>query len=96
MFFESSDGLFGGVDTMVMWRDPSNRYPVDADVLLDRFGAFVVHDIQCWLVVLSMQNSKDFVGGGNEGGVSARGHWADNDGIEVIDVGNKDVNHVFE
>jgi hypothetical protein len=57
---------------------------------------FVIHDVQCWLVVLSAQNSKDFGEGGNERGVSARGHWVDNDGVEVIDVGNEDVNHVLE
>ena len=66
-----------------------NRHPVGTDVLLNRFGAFIVHDVQCWLVVPRTQNSKDFSEGGNEGGISARGHWADNDGIEVIDVGNK-------
>ncbi len=96
MFFESSDGLFGSVDTMVMWRDQLDHHPVGTDVLLNHFGAFIVHDIQCWLVVPSTQNSKDFGEGGNEGSVSARGHWADNDGVEVIDVGNKDVNHVLE
>ncbi len=71
MFFESSDGLFGGVDTMDMWRDQLDCHLVGVDVLLNCFGAFVVHDIQCWLVVPSMQNSKDFIEGGNEGGVSA-------------------------
>ncbi len=91
MFFESSDGLSGSVDTIVMWRDHLDHHPVDADVLLNCFGAFVVHDVQCWLVVPSMQNSKDFGEGGNEGGVSAQCHWADNDGIEVIDVGNKEM-----
>ncbi len=96
MFFESSDGLFGGVDMMVMWRDQLDCHPIGADVDLNRFGAFIVHDVECWLVVPSMQNSKDFGEGGNEGGVSAQGHWADNDGIEVIDVGNKDVSHVPE
>ncbi len=96
MFFESSDGSFGGIDTMVMRRDQLNHHPVGADVFLNRFGAFVVHDVQCWLIVLSMQNGKDFVEGSNEGGISARGHWADNDGVEVIDVSNKDVNYVFE
>ncbi len=96
MLFECSDDSFGGVDTMVMWRDQLDHHLVGANVLLNRFGAFVVHDIQCWLVVPSMRNSKDFVEGGNEGGVSAQGHWADNDGVEVIDVGNKDVNHVPE
>jgi hypothetical protein len=94
--FKSSDGLFGGVHTMVMWRDQLNRHPVGTDVLLNHFGAFVVHDVQCWLVAPSMQNSKDFIEGGNEEGISVRGHWADNDGVEVIDVGNEDVNHVFE
>ncbi len=96
MFFESSDGLFGSIDTTVMWREQLNHLPVGTDVLLNCFGAFVVRDIQCWLVVLSMQNSKDFGEGGNEGGVSARGHLVDNDGVEVIDVGSKDVNHVLE
>ncbi len=96
MFFESSDGLFGGIDTMVMWRNQLNCHPVGTDVLLNRFGAFVVHDVQCWLVVPSMQNIKDFVEGSNEGGVSARGHCADNDGVEVIDVGKEEINHVFE
>ncbi len=91
MFFESSNGMFGGIDTMVMWRDQLNCHPVGVDVLLNRFGAFVVHDVQCWPVVPSRQNSKDFIEGGNEGGISARGHWVDNDGVEVIDVGNKDV-----
>jgi hypothetical protein len=65
-------------------------------VLLNLFGAFIVHDVLCWLVVPSMQNSKDFGEGGNEGGISAQGHWAEIDGIEVIDVGNEDVNHVLE
>jgi hypothetical protein len=70
-------------------------HPVGVEVLLNRFGAFIVHDVQCWLVVPSTQNSKDFGKGSNEGGVSAGGHWVDNDGVEVIDVGNKDLNHVF-
>jgi hypothetical protein len=81
---------------MVMWRDQLNGHPVGTDVLLNHFGAFIFHDVQCWLVVSSTQNSKDFVEGGNEGGISAQGTWVDNDGVEVIDVGNKDVNHVFE
>jgi hypothetical protein len=96
VFFETSDGLFHSVNTMVMWRDQLDCHLVGADVLLNRFGAFIVHDVQCWLVVLSTQNSEDFGEGGNEGGGSARGHWVDNDGVEVIDVGNKDVNHVLE
>ncbi len=96
MFFEKSDGLFSGVDTMFMWKDQLNHHPVGTDVLLNYFGAFVVHDVQCWLVVPSTKNSDNFVEGGNERGVCTQGHWADNDDIEVIDVGNKDVNHVFE
>ena len=79
MFFESSDGSFGGVDTMVMWRDQLNCHPVGADVLLNHFGAFVVHDIQCWLVVPSMQNSEDFGESGNDRGISAQGYWVDNE-----------------
>ncbi len=96
VFFESSNGLFGSVDMMVMWRDQLDCHLVGADVLLNCLGAFIVHDVQCWLVVPSTQNSKDSGEGGNEGGISARGCWADNDGVEVIDKGNKVVLHVLE
>jgi hypothetical protein len=65
MLFESSDGLFSGIDTMVMRRDQVYHHPVGMDGLLNRFGAFVVHDVQCWLVVPSTQNSEDFGEGGN-------------------------------
>ncbi len=81
---------------MVMWRDQLDCRLVGADVLLNRLGAFIVHDVQCWLVVPSMQNSKDFGEGGNEGGISVQSYWADNDGVEVIDKGNKVALHVLE
>jgi hypothetical protein len=96
VFFESSDGSFGGVDMMVMCRDQLDCHLVGGDVLLNRLGAFIVHDVQCQLVVPSTQNSKDFGEGSNEGGISAQGYWVDNDGVEVIDKGSKVVLHVFE
>ncbi len=41
-----------------------------------------------------MKNIEDFCEGGNEGCVGSGRHWADNDGVEVIDVHNK--LHIFE
>ncbi len=96
MFLKSSDGVFGGVDVMVMRWDQLDGHLVGSDVFLDHFGAFVVHDVQHWLVVLSPQNIEDLGDGSNEGGIGAGSHWADNDGIEVIYVGNEDVLHVLE
>jgi hypothetical protein len=63
VLFESSNGLFGGIDTMVMRRDQLDCHPVGTDVLLNHFGAFVVHDVQCWLVVPSNRIAKTLVKG---------------------------------
>ncbi len=96
MFLKSSNGAFSGVDTMVMRRDQLDGHLVGLDVLLNCFGAFVVHDVQCRLVVPSPQNIKDFGEDCDEGGVSAGRHWAGDDGVEVIYVGKEDVLHVLE
>jgi hypothetical protein len=48
------------------------------------------------LLVLSPKNIEDFGEGGDEGGIGAGRFWTDNDGIEVIYLGNEDVLHVFE
>jgi hypothetical protein len=45
MILKSSRGAFGSIDTMVMQRDQWDGHLVGSDVLLDRFGAFVVHDV---------------------------------------------------
>ncbi len=48
------------------------------------------------MVVPSSKNIEDFCEGGDEGCISSGRHWADDDGVEVIDVHNKDVLHIFE
>ncbi len=96
MFLESSDGAYGGIDVMVMRRDQLDGHFFGLDVLLGRFGAFVVHDVQHRLVVPSPQNIEDFGEGSNEGGMGVGRHWADDDGVEVIYVSIEDVLHVFE
>ncbi len=45
MFLNSSDGSFGSIDAMVMQRDQLDGHLVGLDVLRNRLGAFVVHDV---------------------------------------------------
>ncbi len=65
-------------------------------MLLNHSGSLVVHLIQCWLVVVSMEYCKHFEEGGNEQGVGAEWHWLHNDCVKVVDVHNKDILHVLE
>jgi hypothetical protein len=44
MFLESTDGAFGGIDTMIVQRDQLDVHLVGSDVLFDCLGAFIVHD----------------------------------------------------
>ncbi len=45
MFLESTDGVFGGVDMMIVRRDQLDFHLVGLDVLFNCLGAFIVHDI---------------------------------------------------
>ncbi len=81
---------------MIVRRDQLDFHLVGLDVLFDCLGAFIVHGIYCRLVVLSSKNIEDFCEGGDEGWIGLGKHWADDDGVEVIDVHNEDVLHIFE
>ncbi len=45
MFLESTDGVFGGIDMMVVRRDQSDFHLVELDVHFGCLGAFIVHDV---------------------------------------------------
>ncbi len=45
MFLESTDGAFGGVDTMIVRRDQLDFHLVGLDVLLNCLRAFIVHNV---------------------------------------------------
>ncbi len=79
-----------------MWWDQLDVHLVGSDVLLNRLGALIVHHIQCWLVIASMEYCKHFREGGNEQGVGVGWHWLHDDCVKVIDVRNKDILHVLE
>ncbi len=52
MVFECLDRSFGCIDTMVVWFHELPLYILAGDVVLDRFGALVVGDIELWFVTL--------------------------------------------
>ena len=96
MFFEGANGTFGGIDAMVVRWDQLNLHLVLFDVFLNSLGAFVIHEVEHRLVLPRLQNVEDFCEGGNEGCVNAFWHWADDDGVKVIHVCDKNVLHVLE
>ncbi len=96
MFLESTDGPFCGVDAMIVRRDQLDFHLVETDVLFDCLRAFIIHDVWCRLVVPSSKNIEDVCEGGYEGCVGLGRHWVGDDGIEVIDIHNKDVLHILE
>ena len=65
-------------------------------VFLSGFGALVIHDVEHWVVLSCLQNMEDFHEGSDKGCVSAVWHWANHDGIKVINICNKYVLHIFE
>jgi hypothetical protein len=96
VFFKCGNGTFSGVDTVVMWWDQLDVHLVGSDVLLNCLGALVVHHVQCWLVIASMEYCTHFGEGGNEQGIGAGWHWLHDDGIENVDIRDKDTLHVLK
>ncbi len=45
MFFEGCNGLFGGIDKMIVWRDKSNIDLACFDVLFYHRRTFIIHHI---------------------------------------------------
>jgi hypothetical protein len=95
-FFKRGDGLFSGVDTVVMQWDQLDVHLIGLEVLLNHLGALVVHHVQCWLVIVSTDYRKHFGEGIDEQGISVGWHWLHDDGIKVVDVRDKDILHVLE
>ena len=96
MFFEGANGTFSGIDAMVVWWDQLNFHLVLFDVFLNGLGAFMIHDVEHRQVLLCLQYVEDFREGGNDGCVGVVWHWADDDGVKVINVCGKNVLHVLE
>ncbi len=83
MFVQHGDGMFSGIDVVVMRWDQLYVHLVGSDVLLNCLGALVVHHIQCWLVIASTEYCKHFGEGGNQQGAKPRAY---------TEVDEKDIN----
>jgi hypothetical protein len=66
------------------------------NVPFDGLGAFVVHDVEDRLIILRAKGVKNVSEGRDESGIGACRHWTDNDGVEVVDICNEDILHIFE
>ncbi len=66
MLLERNDGAFSRVDTVVVRQDRLYINFFGADLFFDGLGTFVVHHVQCGLVVLRVEDGKYLGEGGYE------------------------------
>ena len=96
MVFNHLDGMFGGVDSMFIWRD---KLPFDF-VFTQVFGesrrGFIVEDVESWFETLTLQIRKNVVKSGNDGGRFAIGDGSNDDGIGCVVIGDKNVLLIFQ
>ena len=59
MLLKCSDRSFGRIDAMIVRGYELDVYFVGADVLFDRLGTFIVHDVEGWMVVSCAKHVKD-------------------------------------
>ena len=90
------DGAFGGVDPMVVGGDKVNVHVILANVHRDGLGAFVVHYVQCGVIVTGGESGEDVGEGVDHGAIILGGHGAHEDGVEVVNVCHKNVLHRSE
>ncbi len=96
MLFESRDGAFGCVYSVIVGRDEVDIHFVASNVGFNCLGAFFVHDIERRRISTSVEGREDVCKSGNHRSIVLGGHGADKDSIELINVGHKYVLHVVE
>ncbi len=96
MFFERPDGPFGHIYSMVVWGDQLDFHRIVMNVLFNGLQTLVIHHVQRRLILSCTQDVEDVGECGDEGGICSRGHGTDDDGVEVINICNENVLHVFE
>jgi len=96
VLLECCDGALGSVDPMVVGGDKVNVHVILANVHRDGLGAFVIHYIQCGVIVVGGESGKDVGEGIDHGAIILGGHGAHKDGVEVVNICNKNVLHRSE
>ena len=67
VFFECCDGALGGVDPVVVGGDKVNVHVIFLNVCRDGFRAFVVHHVECGVIVVVVKRGKDVGECANDG-----------------------------
>ena len=96
VLLECCDGALGGVDPMVVGGDKVNVHVILANVHRDSLGAFIVHYVQCGVIVTGGESGEDVGEGVDHGAIILGGHGAYEDGVEVVNVCHKNVLHRLE
>ncbi len=96
VFLESGNGAFCGTDPIVVRRDKLDVDSFGQDELLDCGRTLIVHHIQCQMVASCFQYGDYFGECLYHGSIGARRHGPDDDCIEIVNISNKHVLHIFE
>ncbi len=89
VLLECCDGALSGIDTMVVGGDKVNVHIILANVRRDGLEAFVVHYVQCGVIVTGGESGEDVGEGIDHGAIILGGHGAHEDGFEVVNVCHK-------
>jgi len=93
--FEGLDGSFSSIDVMVMGFYQLNIDVFTVDVGFDCLGTFIIHDIELGLMTTRFEMFNDVFECGYHCIICAIGHWPDNDCIEAVEVGHKNILVIF-
>ncbi len=96
MLFECCNRPFCSVDMMVVRGGELDVDLFRPDVFFNRGRTFIVHYIQCRMVSPCFEGSDHVYECSHHGCICARGHGANDDCIEIIDICNKNILHTFE
>jgi len=78
---------------MVVGGDKVNVDVILVNVRRDGLGAFVIHYVQCGVIVAGGESGEDVGEGVDHGAIILGGHGVHKDGIEAVNICNKNVLH---
>ena len=91
MIFKCSDGALGGITAVDVGQDQLQGTVIVGHGLLEGAACFIVHDVECWLVVCSGKSGENVSVRSNAMGILFGCKRVDQDGIGIGMEGDHDV-----
>ena len=93
VLLESGDDTLSGVDPMVVWGNKVNVHIIFTNVRFNGFGAFIVHQGEGGVIIARGKSREDLGEGIDHGANILGGHGMHEDGVEIIYIHNKNIQH---